>query len=358
MLKVLHLASGNRWTGAAAPAFADVEALRSADVDAHYVFVGGYKLQAKIGHHDFVHPLIEKAQNPISFARSVAAISRLVARHGFDYIHAHLTYDHWLARFAVRGGGPRIARTFHARRVLRRDAFTRSLIAGTSVLCVVNDAFRTAPAIADRKAFFTPPALDLAQFVPDGDDVRATYGIAPDAKLLTVIGKVARGRGFEAALETFALVRRDVPDARLMIIGHGEHRPALEQLAASLGITGDILWAGYHEHDLAAHYRASDVLLFTARGSDEGHRAVLEAMACGVIPATYPLEGMDALLDRRELIARTASPDALAPIVTKILGDDLAPLRRAVWQRAQEFGYEKAAQRLISAYSGEILTLE
>jgi len=35
-MKVLHLASGNRWTGAAAPAFAETEALRQAGVDAHY----------------------------------------------------------------------------------------------------------------------------------------------------------------------------------------------------------------------------------------------------------------------------------------------------------------------------------
>src|SRR5688500_20353392 len=79
-MRILHLASGNRWTGAAAPAFAEVEALRAAGVDAHYAYVGGYKLQAKIGHHDFAHPLIEKAQNPRSFFRSVEAIDRLVDR--------------------------------------------------------------------------------------------------------------------------------------------------------------------------------------------------------------------------------------------------------------------------------------
>jgi glycosyltransferase involved in cell wall biosynthesis len=351
MLRVLHLASGNRWTGAAAPAFADVEALRAAGVDAHYGFVGGYKLEAKIRHHDFVHPLIEKAQNPISFTRTVNAITRLVRRHGFDFIHAHLTWDHWLARFAARGGNVRIARTFHARRVLRTDVFTRSLIDRTSVICVVNDAFRSASAIANRNSVFTPPARDLAQFVPEGEDARPLYGIAPDAKLITVIGKIVRGRGFEAAIETFAHVRRDVAEARMMIIGHGEHRAELEQLAASHGVENDITWAGYHEDDLAAHYRASDVLLFTARGSDEGHRAVLEAMACGVIPATFPLEGITALLGRSDLVASAANAESLAQIVTKILANDLAPLRRSVWQRAQEFGYEKAAERLIAAYS-------
>src|ERR1700742_2849740 len=48
VVNVLHLAAGNRWTGAAAPAFAEVEALRAAGVEAHYAYVGGYKLEQKL----------------------------------------------------------------------------------------------------------------------------------------------------------------------------------------------------------------------------------------------------------------------------------------------------------------------
>lgn len=341
-MRVLHLAAGNRWTGAAAPAFAEVEALRAAGVDAHYAYVGGYKLQAKIGAHDFAHPLIEKSQNPFSFNRAANAIDRMIHHHGFDVLHAHLTYDHWLAVMAARGHSLRIARTFHSRRVLRNDIFTRALMRRTEIVCVVNDAFR------DRQpgAVFTPPPVDLSQFTPDGPDVRAKYGIPPETKLVTVIGKLSKERGFEEALQTFAALQ--VPEAKLMIIGHGEHRPALESLAATLGV--DVLWAGYHEEELAAHYRASDILLFTARGSDEGHRAVLEAMACGVVPATFPLEGISALLGRSDLIAEKPDPEALASAVRSLLSRDFAPLRREVWQRAQEFGYAHAAARLIAAY--------
>ena len=342
-MRILHLAAGNRWTGAAAPAFAEVEALRAAGEDAHYAYVGGYKLQAKIGHHDFAHPIIEKAQNPFAFRRTIEALDRLVERHGFDVIHAHLTYDHWLARFAARDRDIRVARTFHSRRVLRSDPFTRSLVRRTDHRFVINDAFREA--VPD--AVFTPPPLDLAQFSPEGPDVRAAYGI--DTKLVTVIGKLSKGRGFEEALQTFSHMLPTLQTvAKLMIIGHGEHRPALESLAATLGV--DVLWAGYHEEELAAHYRASDVLLFTARGSDEGHRAVLEAMACGVVPATFPLEGIPALLGRSDLIAEKPEPEALASVVRALVSRDLTPLRREVWQRAQEFGYANAAARLIAAY--------
>src|SRR5687767_6082815 len=116
-MKILHLAAGNRWTGAAAPAFAEVEALRAAGVEAHYAYVGGYKLADKLRGFDYAHPLIQKAQNPVAFTQTVAALRKLVDDHRIDLVHAHLTYDHWLARFI--GRGVRIARTFHSRRTLR-----------------------------------------------------------------------------------------------------------------------------------------------------------------------------------------------------------------------------------------------
>ncbi len=345
-MKVLHLAAGNRWTGAAAPAFAEVEALRAAGVDAHYAYVGGYKLQEKLAHHDFAHALIEKAQNPFAFARSKEALDRLVIRHGFDVIHAHLTYDHWLTRFVAREDHIRVARTFHARRVLRQDPFTRSLLRRTELLFVVNDAFRDAPALAGRTTIFTPPPVDHRQFSPGDATARALYGIAWDEIVVTAIGKLSAGRGFEDALRTFALLRQRVA-CRMMVIGHGEHRPALEELASSLGIADAVIWAGYHEADLAEHYRASNLLLFTARGSDEGHRALLEAMACGVPPASYPVEGAAALTGPAH-VAPACSPESLAALAESLLSRDLF---EAVIERSLLFGYEAAAKRLIDAYA-------
>src|ERR1051326_5866825 len=98
-LRILHLAAGNRWTGAAAPAFAEVEALRAAGADAHYAYVGGYKLETKLKDVAFAHPVIEKAQNPIAGRRTVQALAALGP---FDVIHAHLTYDHVLGAMLAR----------------------------------------------------------------------------------------------------------------------------------------------------------------------------------------------------------------------------------------------------------------
>lgn len=282
--------------------------------------------------------------------RTADAISRLIEHHRFDVVHAHLTYDHWLALFAARGSGPAIVRTFHAARVLRSDPFTRWLINRSDGILVNNASFAEMEPIRRRNPIFTPPPLDERQFTPDGPDLRSHYGLGPDSLLLLAIGKLSKGRGFEDVLRTYALVRREIANARLMIIGHGEHRPALEELARELAI--DVIWAGYHEDDLAEHYRAADILLFTARGSDEGHRAVLEAMACGIVPVTFPIAGISALLGElsESLIASASTPEAAAKNVVSVAQNDIADLRRRAYEQSQEFSYTRAAERLIGAY--------
>ena len=110
-----------------------------------------------------------------------------------------------------------------------------------------------------------------------------------------------------------------------------------------------MIWAGYHEDDLADHYRAADFLLFVAKGSDEGHRAVIEAMACGTVPIVSPLPGIEALVDDR-LIAKSFAPNAIAECVFARLGT-LDEWRGAMVARAGAFAYARAAERLMSAYS-------
>ena len=357
-MKILHLAAGNRWTGAAAPAFAEVEALRASGYEAHFAYVGGYKLEAKLRGVPYAHPIIEKAQNPIAFLRSVRAIRRLVRDIGIDILHCHLTYDQSLARFTARFTSRRnsllLARTYHSQRTLRTDSFTSSFARRTTAIFVINETFRDAALLRGRDVIFTPPPLDTRLFKPDGPNVRAQYGIDPSAPLLTVIGKISAGRGFEDAIRTFAIVRKTRENARLMIIGHGEHRPHLERLTRELDIAPAVLFAGYHEDHLPEHYRAANMLLFTAAGSDEGHRAIIEVLGCGVPAATYPIAGVHPLLGplAPRLISVASTPESLAAVVVEALAEPRDEMHRIALAQARHFTFAPAAQRLLEGYRG------
>ncbi|HEY0787921.1 MAG TPA: glycosyltransferase, partial [Thermoanaerobaculia bacterium] len=299
----------------------------------------------------FAFPIIEKKQNPIAMKRTVSAIRELIDRHEIDVLHAHLTWDHWLA-FLARKPHTVLARTFHSRRTLRRDPFTKLLLSKTSCVCVVNSTFRSVPLLEKRDALFTPPPLKRAEFHPDGPNARELYGLRGSDFVVGAIGKVAEGRGFEEVLHTVAQLRALQPEAKLLLIGHGPHRPALERLAQELGIAGEVIWAGYHEQDLAEHLRAFDVMLFTAPGSDEGHRAVQEAIGCGVPVAAFPIAGIGELLGENasRLVAATPDPRLLARCVSDLRATWTEEDRARLLRHCEQFDYASSAVRLQRGY--------
>jgi glycosyltransferase involved in cell wall biosynthesis len=352
-MKILHLASFNRWTGAAAPAFSEVEALRRSGVGAEYGYVGGGALETKIGALAFTHAILRREQAPWSLARSVIRLRRTIREGEFTIVHAHLAHDHWLARAALRPlRGVALVRTFHAKRSLRSDPFSRWLTRGTDGICVNNGALASHPIFAGRDPLFTPPPVDETVLRP-GPDAREAYSIAPAEPLLGFIGKVARGRGFEEAIEVLALLRRRGLPARLLIVGRGPHRARLEALSSQLSVAEAVIWAGYHEDDLAEHLRAPDLMRFTARGSDEGHRAIAEAMACGTPVAAYPIYGVREVLGALagRLLAAQESTEALADVCERFFaGGTVSPEEAVAVTEPSRYG--PTAERLIRFYRG------
>jgi glycosyltransferase involved in cell wall biosynthesis len=92
------------------------------------------------------------------------------------------------------------------------------------------------------------------------------------------IGRVAVEKGVEDFLKL------DLPGTKL-VVGDG---PAAADLRARYP---DAVYAGYrHGEELAAHIAASDVFVFPSR-TDTFGLVLLEAMACGVPVAAYPVTG-------------------------------------------------------------------
>jgi glycosyltransferase involved in cell wall biosynthesis len=78
-----------------------------------------------------------------------------------------------------------------------------------------------------------------------------------------------------------ARLRERLPGLRVVLIGRGEHRPALEALRHELRLEDTLVFAGYRGADLPAILAALDCLVLLGAGSEESCRAVLEGMAAG-----------------------------------------------------------------------------
>lgn len=139
-----------------------------------------------------------------------------------------------------------------------------------------------------------PVALDAiaaqAEEEPGGAWFRANM-----APVVIGVGRLTKQKDFVTLIKAFALVRRHRA-AKLLIIGEGEDRQELEQLAAGLGLADDVMLPGFVVNPFACLARAA---VFVLSSAWEGFPNVLvQAMACGTpVVATDCPSGPDEILE-------------------------------------------------------------
>lgn len=169
------------------------------------------------------------------------------------------------------------------------------------------------------------------------------------------------------AIRALALVREQVPDARLTIAGEGPERKALEKLATELGVWDAVRFCGRVDHaEIPALYASADVCLNPSL-ADNMPNALLEALASGVPVVSTNVGGVPHLVEheRTALLVNAGDASAMADAVLRLVRD--APLtdrlrtagldhvRRFDWScvRPQLLGmYESVSKRSIPAGAG------
>ena len=222
----------------------------------------------------------------------------------------------------------------------------------TEGLAVSNRGLSEEPVFQTRSVHFIPPTVDCQRFDQTGGDAREAHSLSNGQPVIGVIGKIDEGRGFEEVIEAFARISGTFENSRLMIVGQGVYQTVLEDEAASRGVAESIIWTGYRDDDLADHYRAMDVLLYARPGSEEGHRATIEALACGVPVVSLPVCGMDTVLGdlAPDLASRDETSAALADKAIEVLVGRPSDLADRCASRAREFDYERTSARLTALY--------
>jgi glycosyltransferase involved in cell wall biosynthesis len=173
----------------------------------------------------------------------------------------------------VDGFGPEERTTQIPRRVLtRRIALSRTpvVLPSRNLVRIATEIWKLPPKVIR----YVPNGVDLARFAMDGSQ----RGTAEP-----VIGTVAALRtekNISRLLRAFAKLPASRLVPRLIIVGDGPERPALEALAASLGISERVRFAGHHQ-DTVALYAQFDIFALSS-DTEQMPLSVIEAMAAGL----------------------------------------------------------------------------
>ncbi|GAA0676337.1 glycosyltransferase [Streptomyces malaysiensis subsp. malaysiensis] len=306
--------------------------------------------------------------------RQLAAVPRLVRiirSGGYDLVHTHLYRACVLGRIAARLAGVRaVIATEHGLgerridgRLLTSALRTRYLAAerlGSATVAV-------SAAVADRLRDWGVPNPRI-HLVPNGIDARhfrfeptaraaarARLGIPDLAFVVGGVGRLVADKRFDTAVRAVA----EVPDARLLLVGEGPERPALEDLATRLGVADRVRLLGERDGAVAPAddrpaglpglLAAMDVLVSPSAEEACG-LAALEGIAAGLPVLHTVCPALDELPAGAAPGARRIAPGPAALAAALHHQAAAGPLRFPVPDALDRYDIARAARRLMDLY--------
>jgi glycosyltransferase involved in cell wall biosynthesis len=183
---------------------------------------------------------------------------------------------------------------------------------------------------------------------PGGREALAELGVPAGAPVVGNVAALTGHKDHATLLEAMALVRERMGEARLVIAGEGELRPALEARARALGLGERVVFAGFRR-DLDCLLPAFSVFCLSSRLEGLG-TSLLDAMAFGLPVVATAAGGIpEAVLDGvTGRLVPPRDPRALATALVEALSD---PERRGAWGAAGRARYLErfTTERMVEA---------
>jgi glycosyltransferase involved in cell wall biosynthesis len=229
----------------------------------------------------------------------------------------------------------------------------RAMLARAAAIIATSEPYRDA-------SIALAPWREKTRVIPLGIDAaahdtqeRTTRSVNAPLRLLAV-GRLSYYKGFEVLIEALA----QVPDARLVLVGHGETETSLRARAQALGVATRVTFAGELDDDaLRNAYTAADAFVLPSLDRSEAFGLVLlEAMRARlpVIASAIPGSGVGHVVvdGRTGLLVPPDNAGALVAAIERLrdsaLRERLASAGHARWQ--QKFTLDRSAVRTMELY--------
>lgn len=204
------------------------------------------------------------------------------------------------------------------------------------------------------------------RYIPNGiaDDVRADPAHIPQNLLLLrespvvlYVGAMSIvSHGVDLLLEAFAHVRQIMPNARLLMVGDGDDRAALQQRAEKLGVADGTIWTGRlpHSEALACYSLATcsvDPVFDWPAMRARSPLKIVESLACGVPVVTGDVGDRREMVGPAGVIVAAGDGNALATGIMRVLRSDRAEAHLRAIEQSANHRISTLAHTWLAGYS-------
>ena len=175
-------------------------------------------------------------------------------------------------------------------------------------------------------------------------------------KTVIAVGRLHKVKGFDRLLKIWAKTVKEHKDWRLYLVGDGEEKQNLIDIAEESGISDSVVFTGAlsHENVLDIMKKAS---VYVMTSHSEGFPFVLiEAMSCGLPIVAFDVRvGPRAIINdnKNGLLVTDGDLDAFNNALCKLIEDSELRLdySKKALERADDFTEEKIVQKWISLFT-------
>ena len=222
----------------------------------------------------------------------------------------------------------------HADKVVANSEFTREQLLKLGVM--------------PERIVIINPGVDTDRYRPGlpCEDLRAAIGLVSGQKLILSVGRLSRRKGFDMVIRSLPELLKQGLDVQYALIGIGEDRDYLLDLAREQGVAERVHMLGHvAPDDLPRWYNACDVFAMPNReinGDTEGFGMVfLEAAACAkpAIAGMAGGTGSAVVEDGTGYRIVADRMENVSGVLLRILGNE------AVAERLGRTGYQRASSQ-------------
>ena len=227
----------------------------------------------------------------------VPAVARRLAGRPIAAVHTHFAWkqlEHVVLLATLLGA--RSSVTTHARDIyLPAPGVQRAVAHVDAVVTVCRHNVARLAALGVQRGEVT--------VVPCGVEVPTEVIAAPNAARVVSVGRLVEKKGFAVLVEAMAAVVREVPHARLDLVGDGPQRTVLEQRVSKLGLGGSVRFLGARPHgEVLDAIEGADVFALACQVDPEGDSDAMpvvlrEAMARARPVVTTAVAGIPESVD-------------------------------------------------------------
>jgi colanic acid/amylovoran biosynthesis glycosyltransferase len=233
---------------------------------------------------------------------------------------------------------------------------------GSIAVSLKCDAVRTHATVnVDHIVRLTGVARAKVELIFDGIDTAWIDGLIDGVdkvpRRVVACGRLIADKGMDDVLEAFSCIRRDWPDATLVIAGEGPERERLERQAASLGVTGCVEFLGHAPHGrvIEEMAKAEVFLLLSRYKGDRLPNVVKEGMACRCVCITTPTLGIEELVVTGEtgFVVPMSAPGTVVSIVEQLFGgrvDGKVIAHRAAEAVRERFALDRTVPQFVAMW--------